>query len=254
MSAPRLNTRERLDMNRDDLRKVAAELNITGRSKMTKDELSDAIFEHPNNPLTVNRHGDVTDPRDTTPLPTTPDGGTVVQDSINYAGVEFPSDERLFATLSVGYGGNPDEFPSVESQHRMIDLAVMGNKRERHAARMSKTKTSAVNKFTERRIIRAVRAVQSRTYSMATGRGMGAKHYAAIRGIEYARYGATDATKPLAYGDRVRHYAKQNGALPRTADTFDGALLTHTQWRRAQHKQNKNRAYGTKAERYPAVA
>jgi hypothetical protein len=140
---------------------------------------------------------------------------------------------------------------SPEATHRPIDVAVMGNKRERHAAR-TKRRTSAVNKFTPNRITRMVRASQSRRYSMATGRGMGAKHYAAIRGIEYARYGATDAIKPLAYGDRVRHYTKQTGQPLATVEGFPGPVLTARQWRRIDKKDNRNKflARPTKEARY----
>lgn len=147
-----------------------------------------------------------------------------------------------------------DEFPSVKSAHRPIDLAVMGNPQERHSARMAKTKTSAVDKFTERRIIKAVRASQSHRYGQGD-RGMGAKHFLGFLGrydIHRTQMQSADATKMLSYGDRVRNYAKQSGQDPSRADTFPGPVLTSRQWRRLDKKDNRNRFLhrATKEARY----
>lgn len=150
---------------------------------------------------------------------------------------------------------NPEDMPSVESAHRPIDLAVMGNPRERHAARMAKTKTSAVDKTTPNRLVRMVRASQSRRYGQG-GRGMGAKHYPDDfrLGRGARRVFSSDATKPLAYGDRVRHYAKQNGQPTAKCDGFPGPLLTAAQWRRIDKKDNVLKfvkfSFATKERRY----
>lgn len=129
------------------------------------------------------------------------------------------------------------EFPTVESQHRMMDVSAYS----------PGTKTiPPVKNFTERQIIRMIRASQSRRYGQ-NGRGMGAKHYP-MRDVLYTVN--PDAIKPLSYADRVRHYAVQNGQGLLTAKEFPGAMLTPRQWRRAQHKQNANRAFGTKEARY----
>jgi hypothetical protein len=145
---------------------------------------------------------------------------------------------------------------SPEAAHRPIDIAFMGNKRERHAARMAKRRTSAVNKFTPNRITRMVRASQSRRYGMG-GRGMGAKHYGYGIGsynvMGYPNPGThPDAFKMLSYGDRVRHYTKQTGQPLATVEGFPGPVLTARQWRRIDKKDNRNkfRARPTKEARY----
>lgn len=126
-----------------------------------------------------------------------------------------------------------------EAQHRPMDV-----------------KTVSTPYMSQRKIIRMIRASQSRRL-FQNGRAMGAKHYAMLREAELAQYGVIDdmgtnpdALKPLSYHDRVRHYAVQNGQGLLSADEFPGAALTPRQWRRAQHKQNKNRAFGTKEARY----
>jgi len=150
-----------------------------------------------------------------------------------------------------------DEFPSVESAHRPIDLAVMGNKRERHAARMAKTKTSAVDKTTPNRIVRMVRASQSRRYGQSD-RGLGAKHFSSglhpFTGhtLPMGKVINPDAIKMLSYGDRVRHYTKQLGQPTAKVDGFPGPLLTPRQWRRIVKKDNRNKFLhrATKEARY----
>lgn len=188
----------------------ATRLGIKGRSKMTTDELMAACQDAPGNRVVVNRHGDVSVSPE--PLPTT-----------------------------------PDEFPSVESAHRMLhDLSIVVDNRSRHAARMAKTKTSAVNKRTPNRMTRMVRASQSCQYGR-NDRGLGAKHFASglhpVTGhtLPYGRVSNPDAIKPLAYGDRVRHYAKQNGQPTASVEGFPGPLLTNRQWRRLDKKDNRNK-------------
>lgn len=126
------------------------------------------------------------------------------------------------------------EFPTVESQHRMVE-------------RIHTHTNAPVSKpIGQRVMVRMIRAAQSRRYGQ-NGRGMGAKHYP-MRDVFYTVN--PDAIKPLSYADRVRHYAVQNGQGLLTANEFPGAMLTPRQWRRAQHKQNANRAFGTKEARY----
>ncbi len=134
-----------------------------------------------------------------------------------------------------------DDVPTVESAHRPIDLATPGNRRERHAVRMDKRKTSAVDKTTPNRIVRMVRASQSRRYGQGD-RGLGAKHFSSglhpFTGhtLPLGRVNNPDAIKPLAYGDRVRHYAKQTGQPTASCDGMPGPVLTNRQWRRANKK------------------
>jgi hypothetical protein len=145
---------------------------------------------------------------------------------------------------------------SPEATHRPIDVAVMGNKRERHAAR-TKRRTSAVNKFTPNRITRMVRASQSRRYGMGD-RGLGAKHFSSglnpFTGhtLPHGHVTHPDAEKMLSYGDRVRHYTKQTGQPLATVEGFPGPVLTARQWRRIDKKDNRNKflARPTKEARY----
>ena len=191
-------------MSRDELRKRASELNIPGRSKMTKDELAEAVRQ----------------------------AETELESAVG----------TIERTTPIA-----DEFPSVESAHRMLhDLSIVVDNRSRHAARMAKTKTSAVNKRTPNRMTRVVRASQSCQYGR-NDRGLGAKHFASglhpFTGhtLPYGRVSNPDAIKPLAYGDRVRHYAKQCGQPTASADGFPGPALTARQWRRLDKKDNRNK-------------
>lgn len=219
-------------MSRDELRKRAAELNITGRSKMNKDELTEAVRQAENeleaSVGTIERTTPVMDRVGPTAIVTNEDGHTTVDDM---------HDTGRFFTWP-----NPDELPSVESAHRMRPMG----------------KTNMFAKLSERRIVRMIRASGSRRYGQG-GRGMGAKHFASgldpFTGhtLPFGRVNNPDAIKPLAYGDRVRHYAKQAGQPTASADGFPGPALTARQWRRIDKKDNKLKfgpSHATKERRY----
>lgn len=206
-------------MNKEELYAEAKRLNIPGRSKMTADQLREAIA----NTDTESVDPEVTQLADTlpTPLPLT------------------PHRQAKQYTMLEAYGADL----SPETQHRLID------RQAQHAARMTKTKTSNVDKTTPNRIKRMARASHSRQYGQA-GRGMGAKHFASgirskLRRDLLAEFGPEnmprnkDADKPLSYRDRVRHYTKQNGTPAASADNFPGAALTNRQWRRLHKKAHR---------------
>lgn len=232
---------------KSELYAEATRLNVKGRSKMNVDELLAAVQDTPGNRVVVNRHGDVSvksedAPEITrdTPLmdrvgPTaivTNEGGHTTIDDTHDTGRVF-----MFP--------NPEDMPSVESAHRMRPsfTDVYGGNRK------------LTKPLSERKIIRMVRASQSRRYGQG-GRGMGAKHYPDDfrLGRGARRVFSSDATKPLAYGDRVRHYAKQNGQPTAKCDGFPGPLLTPAQWRRIDKKDNVLKfvkfSFATKERRY----
>lgn len=191
-------------MNVKELRKRAGELNIPGRSTMDRAALEAAITA-----AEIELEGAV---------------GTIERtDFIKVYGGEIDLSK-------------PVEFPSVESAHRMVD--AFG---EAYPALKAHAKRHA-NKLNERRVIRMVRASQSRRYGQ-NGRGMGAVHFPGMYGRPGQPNQVThdDALRMLSYGDRARHYAKQTGQPTASCDGVPGPVLTHRQWRRLNKKDNRNR-------------
>lgn len=247
-------------MNREELRKVAAELGISGRSKMSKDELSDAIFKHPDNPLSVTKSGDVTrrvdrEIRDeyrkvnfAERMGTGPGPGNITHDTplmdrvgpdavvTDIDGVltidDMANTGRVFITdtntpapgeamdisgwIEVGYTDAEGFSESVSDDRRVYGM-VQG------VALFGRPK------------VKAARSLLSQRYGMA-GRGMGAKHFVGLTSKPGVHHGGVnkDAIKPLSYGDRVRHYAKQNGKPGSVGEIY---VLTPRQWRRSEKKQ-----------------
>jgi len=196
-------------MNRDELRKLAAELNISGRGAMSKAELEQAVTD---------------------------------AQAVGVTNAEYFDSAML----------------TPEYAHRMIEDFTQA-RRGHHKARTGK-RSSTVDPRTPRRVVKAVRANASKRYGQ-NGRGEGLKHLKeATYRQNVALYGAgfeirepnPDAERRLSYGDRIRHYARQNG-FPRTGvlTTENSPVLTARQWRRANHKAYGVNSFNAKTARYP---
>lgn len=166
-------------MNRDELRKRAAELNITGRGSMSKAELEQAVSEAEKDANTIVAGvgtlavGPVgsTDPTEFKPL-----GYTDEVNPFEMTGTREPGSFKALTDKWIA-----ESFPSVESQHAYRDPSSYSDRRAYHVGKMAglaarKRREQTDRRNTERQLIKILRISQSRFYGQG-GRGMGAKHH-----------------------------------------------------------------------------